>query len=375
MFRCLTALALTACSSESTLTSIATPTGSTTTPPATGSTPSADGGLSDLAFFQAVEVPVLSAGEQVPASDRNAPLVVGRQAVVRARMEPGEGWSAEVRLELDLASGGVVRTFAAVGVPDTLVVEIPADAMTEDATWSARVLDQGAVVATAPADGPTALGAKVTGPLRLHLVPFEVDGFVPDTSPSVVEGYRAALMAVYPVTDVELDVGPVEVWTGPFDLGDINVRVGQLQEEAMFAGEEDWNVTWYGMATGVATRDEYEGITGTSEDGGDGELVRSYFAAGAAFGDQKSEDTLIHEIGHTHRLMHAPCNDPSDPDPDFPYADGTIGVEGYDFRTKSFVPADHADMMGYCFPRWISDYDYAKLAEHVARAQDYQGYE
>jgi hypothetical protein len=28
-------------------------------------------------------------------------------------------------------------------------------------------------------------------------------------------------------------------------------------------------------------------------------------------------------------------------------------------------------MMGYCYPRWVSDYHYAKLADHVAYAQTY----
>lgn len=143
----------------------------------------------------------------------------------------------------------------------------------------------------------------------------------------------------------------------------------------MIAGEVGWDVYYYGMVSGVASRDEFEGITGTSESGGDGELVRAYFAAGAAFGDQKSEDTLIHEIGHTHRLLHTPCDGEDDPDPAYPYAGGEIGVEGYDFRTGAFVPADTPDLMAYCFPRWISDYNYAKLAEHVARAQSYAGFE
>jgi hypothetical protein len=31
--------------------------------------------------------------------------------------------------------------------------------------------------------------------------------------------------------------------------------------------------------------------------------------------------------------------------------------------------------MSYCFPRWVSDYSYAKLAEHVANAQDYAGFQ
>jgi hypothetical protein len=31
--------------------------------------------------------------------------------------------------------------------------------------------------------------------------------------------------------------------------------------------------------------------------------------------------------------------------------------------------------MGYCYPRWVSDYHYAKLAEHVVAARSFTGFE
>jgi hypothetical protein len=213
-----------------------------------------------------------------------------------------------------------------------------------------------------------------TGPVKLVLVPFDVAGLVPDTSDTVVEGYRQALLATYPVTDVLISVDPVQVWTDELDLGAINVQLGVLQENAMIAGDIDWDVYYFGLVT-AESRDAWDGATGTSEDGGSEPLVRAYFATGAAFADQQSEDTLIHEFGHVHGLDHAPCDGESDVDPNFPYADGTIGVEGYDRRTGTFVPADSMDMMTYCYPRWVSDYDFAKMADHVAAAQDYEGYE
>jgi hypothetical protein len=33
------------------------------------------------------------------------------------------------------------------------------------------------------------------------------------------------------------------------------------------------------------------------------------------------------------------------------------------------------DLMTYCYPRWVSDYSYAKLAAHIALAQTFQGYD
>lgn len=351
----------------------------------TGSTPTVTDGAAfrEIVVFQAVAVPLLLPDGPVADDARNAPLIAGRGAVVRVRPELPADWTpTELTLTVDLTSGGTTRSFETraltAGDPDPadptsgLIVELPADAMTPDATWSARLTADGALHARFPETGAADVGAVPTGPLDVRFVPFEVNGFVPDTSDAVIEGFRAALLATYPVTDVTVSVAPVEVWSSEFDLGDVNVRVGELQEAAMFAGEVPWTTYYYGLVTGVASRDAFEGPTGTSESGGD-ELVRAYFATGAAFGDQRSEDTLIHELGHVHGLLHTPCDGEPDVDPDYPYADGTIGVEGHDARTGAFVPADTMDLMAYCYPRWISDYNFARVAAHVAAAQDYEG--
>jgi hypothetical protein len=339
----------------------------------------------EVAFFQAVAVPVFADGYAVLPEDRIAPLIVGREAIVRAMFDVPQDWaSGELALEVDVIAAET-QTFRAARVVDAgsdfadpesgLVVSIPADAMTADAAFVVRLLAGGEEIERYPASADAELAATVTGPLKLHLVPFDVDGFLPDTSATVIDGLRDALMATYPVTDVVVTVGDVETWAGEADLGDINVRVGELQEEDMFAGDASWDTYYYAMVTGVATRDDYSGITGTSEGGGSEDLVRAYFAAGAAFGDQRSEDTLIHEIGHTHQLLHTACDGESDTDDDYPYSDGAIGVEGYDFRTDTFVSPDAKSMMAYCYPRWVSDYTFAKLARHVANAQGYAGYE
>ena len=74
----------------------------------------------------------------------------------------------------------------------------------------------------------------------------------------------------------------------------------------MVAGEVDWEVYYYGMVTGVATRDEFDGITGTSEDGGSEPLVRAYFAVGAAFGVARRDRELARQILMAHRRVTDP---------------------------------------------------------------------
>jgi hypothetical protein len=347
--------------------------------------PAVEGGASlrEVAFFQGVEVQVAVGDDAV--TPRAAPLIAGRPAVVRAMIDLPAPWTAvELTLSVDLTRAGETRTFSAARTIDAasedaspesgLLVEIPADAMAADTTYAVRLTTADATHDRFPAADDAPLDALVTGPLKLVLVPFEVNGFVPDTSPAVVDGLRDAVMASLPVTGVEVTVGEVQVWTGAFDLGDINVRVGQIQEAAMFAGEVSWDTYYYGLATGVADRDAYRGITGTSEDGGDAP-VRAFFAAGAAFGDARSQETLVHELGHVHGLLHTACDGEDNPDPDYPHAGGAIGVEGYDLRTGRFYPPETLDIMTYCEPRWISAYSYAKAAQHVIRAQTFEGYD
>ena len=92
--------------------------------------------------------------------------------------------------------------------------------------------------------------------------------------------------------------------------------------------------------------------------------------------------TFAHELGHNLSLPHAPCGDPSGVDPAFPYSDGSIGTFGFRFR-RDPSPATHGnvgvvvspliekDVMSYCGPRWISDYNFNKARRHrmdLARA-------
>jgi hypothetical protein len=74
--------------------------------------------------------------------------------------------------------------------------------------------------------------------------------------------------------------------------------------------------------------------------------------------------TVAHELGHNMGRPHAPCGNPAQVDPSFPYGNGRLGVTGWDVIERvTRSPAQYFDMMSYCNPEWISDYNFRKLVE------------
>jgi hypothetical protein len=70
---------------------------------------------------------------------------------------------------------------------------------------------------------------------------------------------------------------------------------------------------------------------------------------------------FAHEEGHNFNRPHSPCGGAGNPDPNYPYPGGVIGVPGWDVfaATNNLkAAATYTDIMGYCSTQWISDYVY-----------------
>ncbi|WP_257306736.1 M66 family metalloprotease [Geothrix campi] len=75
-------------------------------------------------------------------------------------------------------------------------------------------------------------------------------------------------------------------------------------------------------------------------------------------------EVFAHETGHNMGRPHSPCGGAADPDPNYPYAGGLIGVWGYDTTASQLKsPSAYNDIMGYCSPNWVSDYVYRKILD------------
>jgi hypothetical protein len=71
-----------------------------------------------------------------------------------------------------------------------------------------------------------------------------------------------------------------------------------------------------------------------------------------------------HELAHNWGRRHAPCGGPSGIDPNYPEPDGSTGNYGYDVSSGKLEPPSSGDIMGYCDPKWISDYTYSGVLDY-----------
>lgn len=87
-------------------------------------------------------------------------------------------------------------------------------------------------------------------------------------------------------------------------------------------------------------------------------------------------ETMVHEVGHNLSLRHAPCGNPANPDPQYPYANAALGagsrfIWGYNSLKNSFVDAtdiNEHDIMSYCSGSWFSDYSYRLMQVYLTPA-------
>jgi hypothetical protein len=260
----------------------------------------------------------------------------------------------------------------------TFQVLVPKDKIARDTRYAVELVEcgtsaQGGVQSPRfPATDGLLLGARETGGLKIKLIPLLANSLLPDTSDAGLESYRAFMLAMYPITSIELTVGDQ---LSVADATDWTTMLDQIRAKRQ-ADKPAGDVYYYGLLKPAATLRAYCGNGCTA---GIGYVVASATttsqqanqraALGLAFGDSASNETMAHEVGHNHGRDHAPCapgGSISGVDPNYPYPNATDGVYGWDGRTKALMTPDRTDIMGYCNTKWISDYTYDGLLNRVA---------
>jgi hypothetical protein len=350
--------------------------------------------VSQVAIYQGLKRTLMLDGAPQPDG---VPLVAGRDALLRIYYDTGGEYDGEPvtgRLHLPghepleatavLATSSVEEDLATtVNIPvpgsfigrslDYRLALAQPEAESREDNPAAR-FPQDRSVASVPVEGPR-------NTLRIIIAPFayEADGSgrVPNTSPEQIESIRQRFLGMYPVSDVEITVREPQPWTTHIDpsgesgWATVGIELLSYREEDG-AGDD---VYYYGIFNPAETFEEYcgsrcvLGMTLLNDTPPETGTVMLRIAIGVGF-DSRAANTAIHEIGHAHGLRHAPCGvglDPESLDPDYPYADGTIGVWAYDPLLGELLdPTVYTDMMSYCEVNWTSDYHYRKLLTRSA---------
>ena len=220
-----------------------------------------------------------------------------------------------------------------------MVVEVDPDGTLEPALGVARRI---------PATGRAAIDVQALPLFDLTVVPFlwtaEPDSAVLES----VEGMAADPEGheLLELTHTLLPVGGLEVTAHEPVLSSSNDALDLIDQTRAIRVMEGGTAYWMGTMSGPITS-----AGGLARRGG-----RSSFAIPLA-------DVIAHEFGHNFGLQHAPCGGAGNPDPAYPYPDGSIGAWGYNARgSVRLVPPSWFDLMGYCDPDlyWVSDYFFTK---------------
>lgn len=302
-------------------------------------------------------------------SDGSVPMIAGRDALLRVFVTATGGQQAQPRVRVRLFSGGTQVDSITVPAPSA---SVPAaiDTATLSSSWNVLIP-----------------GARVLGALSYQVVVDPADE-VPETdkSDNLWPGAAPKAVTVQSVPAFNLRFVPVKVAaaTGAVSntnkdalaettrrmhpLGTVATSVhATFTTSAAALVSDDANGSWsqilgevYALRNADGFPGDYVGVVPTNYNSGIAGL--GYIGAPASVSWDKAgsaPSVIAHELGHNFGRSHAPCGNPSGPDPNFPYVNASIGVWGLDLPALSLKPpGTFKDLMSYCNPEWISDYTY-----------------
>ncbi len=336
----------------------------------------ADVAISNVAAYQAVRIPLMENDRAVADGDRDAHIVVGRDLAVRVDVRRAAPDERRLAVRLDLARPGqaaAAYTEEAVSFPagsnqaDVVLLVAGADVMA-GARYALSVVDSDAQApagdtsrARWPRDPGSyeALEPKSSSGVSIVIVPIGYNGV---DAPAVPADAMADLaQALYPVAEggVTVTVAPAASLTVSLAADPTSPYAGLFPDGHPFWMSDEVFAELHDRRSAAGSGAYYYGYIDHAELFGMAEAIPSVVAYGTT---NDGIVTFVHELGHDLGLRHAPCGGAGGPDPAYPYAGASIGVEGYDPRSRSFLdPARYYDFMSYCAPEWVSDYHFDKL--------------
>ena len=269
----------------------------------------------------------------------------------------------------DLSSNPIIEEMGS-----TFNLDLPIDWLSGELELTATVDDAGLI--TEVNESNNVIRSKFTfhsvAPLELTIIPINYTDTMTGKTYSK-PGYDPIsewLRSAFPVSEVVVNIHEPLAFTG--DLRKADDWILLLQDITFVWGNE----------VGPGSSKIYFGlIPNSSMDGS------SWFNGGisglgwvgqrVSLGIDHGPETgpsAAHEIGHNLGRRHAPCGNPSGVDPNFPYANASIGVYGVDTAAEMLLDPDQThDIMSYCGPEWVSDYTYEALFQDQSLRGNHSG--
>lgn len=337
----------------------------------------AEGDIGNVDFW-------ISGIELVQSTQRalgDVPLIRSRDALARIYVQSAEAtpFLPDVRLEIAV-NGSIVHTetitpdygevplsTARGDLATTVNWVIPANWVQPELEIRATVDPSASILeadesnnAFPSAEDYASYSVATLDPMGLTLVPVRhsVNGLEGDVDPSNIDDYDSMAEAMYPVPSYQTTLRAVYTTDAPALTAD---NSGDTWSTVLSEVEILRN-------TG-GTSDNYFGVVATTY--GSGIAGLGYIPASRSQGYRTAigwdkpnsrNGVAAHEMGHNLGLRHAPCGGPSGTDAEYPYGGALIGAWGYDTRSAQLVdPANTKDIMSYCNPQWISDYNFERV--------------
>lgn len=305
--------------------------------------------------------------------DGSVPLVAGRDALLRVFAHADRANSIQPPVRALIYDGSTLLQTAMLnapssGVPLTLTENV------YSSTWN--VVVPGANVRTGlrvvveidptnaideadetnnrwPRGGSSeSITVTTVPPFTVRFVPITVGGKSGNVTAGNMNAFLLTARKVWPLLDVNSSVrAPFTSSADTLVSDDSNNRWGTVLSE----------MNTLRVTDGAGTNTHYYGVLKVGYNSG--VAGYGYVPGRAAIGwdyQPSGDGVAAHEWGHNFNRPHAPCGGAAGADPSFPYSAGNIGVYGWNSATNQILNPSTRDLMGYCNPNWISDFNWTR---------------
>ncbi|MEP6780104.1 MAG: hypothetical protein ABJC26_09465, partial [Gemmatimonadaceae bacterium] len=205
---------------------------------------------------------------------------------------------------------------------------------------------------------PQSITVNSVPTFNVRFVPVTVGGLTGAVSSANKDQFLVSTRRMHPINDISSDV------RAPFTSSATVLQSGD--------GNSAWTTVLSEMnalrtADGAPATMHYFGVVKVSYNSG--VAGYGYVPGRAAVGWDylpSADAVAVHEWGHNFSRPHTNCGGADSPDPAYPYANGTIGVYGWNSGTGTIVLPTATDVMGYCSNQWTSDWTWTKVMNYRA---------